>query len=94
MYFLRLDRLAWSSWGILAVVHVILLVEISVHNNIWRNSRDKAIDESSDLSSSDDLGVDEIAMQLEDEIDNLRRVHPLFNVAGQGDLIDTNLIHR
>ena len=44
------------------------------------------------MPASDNLGVDEILVQVKDEVDDLRRVHPLLNVACQCHLVDANLV--
>ncbi len=63
-----------------------------VHNKIGGDAGQKAINEAGDLATGDDLWVDELSVQVEDEVDDLSRVHALLDVASQGDFIDAKLL--
>ena len=78
----------------LILLIVILLVLAAVQNEIGRDPCQKTIDQASHLPSGDHLRIDELTVQLEYQINYLRGIQPLLNVASQGHLIDTNLIYR
>ena len=76
-----------------SVVRSIFLVFIlPVQNKFRCDARQKLVNETSDLSASDDLGIDKVTVKVEDQINNLGGVHSLLNVRSQSDLINAKLI--
>lgn len=94
--------MAGPCWGCLCRIVVIRLVFFvvltiilaSIQNELGGDPSKQTIDQACDLPAGDDLGVDEVMVKLEDEVNYLSCVHALLNVASQGDLVDTDLIGR
>ena len=74
--------------------NILLVFSSSVENEFWGHAGKQAVDEASDLSASNDLWIDEITMKFKDEVNDLRRVHALLDIASQRDFIDADLIAK
>ena len=79
---------------VLSIYRVLFVFNSSVEDQIWRNLSNEAINEADDLPACDHLWVDEVLVQVEDQIHDLRRVHRLFDIASKRDFIDTDLVRQ
>ena len=79
---------------VLCICRVLFVFNSSVEDQIWRNLRNEAINETHHLPACDHLWVNEVLVQVEDQIDNLRRVHRLLYIASKRDFIDTDLVRQ
>ena len=77
---------------VLSIYRVLFVFNSSVEDQIWRNLGNEAVNEAHDLPACDHLWVNEVLMQVEDQIHNLRRVHRLLYIASKRDFIDTDLV--
>ena len=84
----------WGALGgcILSIRRIFFVFNSPVQDKIGSHLRQQAVDQADDLSASDNLRVDEVAVQVEDQIYDLRRVHALLDVGRQGHLVDTDLL--
>ena len=66
--------------GILNINRVLLVLTLSVQEDIRRCLSQQPIDKTDNLSASNDLWIDEVTVQIEDEVNDLGRVHALLNI--------------
>ena len=69
-----------------------MIIIASIQNELGGDPSQQTIDQACNLPAGDDLGVDKLMVQLKDKVNYLSCVHALLNIAGQGDLVYTNLI--
>ena len=78
--------------AVLQVDLVFFVLVGPVQQEVGGHLSQQAVDQPHDLSAGDHLGADEVAVQVEDKVDDLRRAHALLDVAGEGHLIDADLV--
>jgi hypothetical protein len=78
-----LERSGWCALngGILRIQRVLLVIILSIMQNLGCCLSQEPIDETDNLPASNHFRVDEVTVQIEDEVDDLGRVHSLLNVS-------------
>ena len=63
-----------------------------VQDEIWCDASQQPVNQAGDLAASDYLRIDEVAMDVEEQVHDLRGVHALLNITGQCHLVDAALV--
>ena len=89
-----LERSGWCALngGILRIQRVLLVIILSIMQNLGCCLSQEPIDETDNLPASNHFRVDEVTVQIEDEVDDLGRVHSLLNVSNKRHFIYADLI--
>lgn len=77
---------------VLSICCILFVFNSPVEDQIGRHLRDKAIDKANNLPACDNLRINEVTMQVEDQVNNLGRIHALLNVASKGHLVNADLV--
>ena len=86
------DVLTRFSRSGLRGILILLVFILPVQNEFGSNSGYQTVNKSCYLSSRYDLMVDEFTMQLEDQVDDLGRIHSLLDILCKRHLVNANLV--